>query len=98
MGTKDGAPILTSQTSIVRWAGYAILISGLIILVNITLFGAFFGNVPAADPTVGPTPVERAAHLSEQWVPLSTLSERGKRPGDQALGQSPRSPDTGSAL
>ena len=56
-----------------RWAGFAILISALIILVNITLFGAFFGNVPAADPVVGPTPVERAAHLSAQWVPLSTL-------------------------
>ncbi|MGI9628217.1 MAG: hypothetical protein ACR2QM_15395 [Longimicrobiales bacterium] len=64
---------MTSQTNTKRWAGFAILISALVILVNITLFGAFFGNVPAADPAVGPTPLERATHLSEEWGPLSTL-------------------------
>ena len=64
---------MNNQTSTERWAGFAILISALIIFVNITLFGAFFGNVAAADPTVGPTPAERAAHLSEQWGALSTL-------------------------
>ena len=64
---------MDDHTSAVRWAGYAILASALMIFVNITLFGAFFGNVPAADPAAGPTPVERAAHLSEQWTALSTL-------------------------
>ena len=67
MAEQGQAPILTSQATTERWAGFAILTSSLIVLVNITLFGAFFGRVPAADPAAGPTPVERAAHLSEQW-------------------------------
>ncbi len=56
-----------------RFAGFAIAIAVLTLVVNITLFATFFGSVPAADEAVGPTPVERAAHLTEHWKALSAL-------------------------
>ncbi len=56
-----------------RFAGFAIAIVALTLVVNITIFATFFGKVPAADEAVGPTPVERAAHLTEHWGALSTL-------------------------
>ncbi len=56
-----------------RYAGFAIATVFIILVVNISLFATFFGNVPAADDAVGPTPVERAAHLAEHWTALSTL-------------------------
>jgi len=56
-----------------RWAGFAVVLANLVLVVNITVFAAFFGNVPASDPIGGPTPVERAAHLIQHWGALSTL-------------------------
>ena len=56
-----------------RYAGFAIAVTGLTLVVNITLYATFFGSVPAADEAVGPTPAERAAHLTENWKALSAL-------------------------
>ncbi len=56
-----------------RFAGFAIAITSLTLVINITLFATLFGKVPAADQAAGPTPVERAAHLTEHWGALSAL-------------------------
>ena len=56
-----------------RYAGFAIATAALTLVVNITIFATFFGSVPAADETVGPTAVERAAHLTEHWRALSVM-------------------------
>ena len=64
---------MTVEGTSTRWAGIAIAFANAVLVVNISVFAAFFGNVPAADPTGGPTAVERAAHLTQHWGALSTL-------------------------
>ncbi len=64
---------MQEHDSSTRFAGFAIAVTALTLVVNISLFAAFFGRVPAADEAGGPTPVERAEHLTENWSALSTL-------------------------
>jgi hypothetical protein len=57
----------------IRWAGAGIAISAFVLLVTITLYGAVFGAVPASDPDIGVSTVDRAQHLLENWTPLSVI-------------------------
>jgi hypothetical protein len=57
----------------IRWAGAGVAISALVLLVTIPLYGAVFGTVPASDPDIGVSTVDRAQHLLENWTPLSLI-------------------------
>jgi hypothetical protein len=64
----------TSKTGVsTRWAGMAIAVSGFTLLITISLYGAVYGSVSAADPAVGVTSMDRADHLVENWGPLSKI-------------------------